>query len=127
MPTISKQFSIAEAAERTGLTTHTLRYYESAGLMLNEIERASSTHRRYSERDVAWVVFLTRLRSTSMPIAQIKEYVELARAGDGTSADRLELLLRHRISVVAQLDELQRSLAAIDHKISLYSEKVAPS
>lgn len=127
MPTISKQFSIAEVAERTGLTTHTLRCYESAGLMLNEIERASSTHRRYTERDVAWVVFLTRLRSTSMPIAQIKEYVELARAGDGTSADRLELLLRHRISVVAQLDELQRSLAAIDHKISLYSEKVAPS
>lgn len=127
MPTLAKQFSIAEAAELTGLTTHTLRYYESAGLMLTKIERASSTHRRYTERDVSWVVFLTRLRSTSMPIAQIKEYVELARAGDTTSPDRLELLLRHRISVVAQLDELQRSLAAIDHKITLYSEKVAPS
>ncbi|GAA3866125.1 MerR family transcriptional regulator [Leifsonia kafniensis] len=125
MPTLSKRFSIAEVAERTGLTTHTLRYYETSGLMLHEIERASSTHRRYSERDVSWVVFLTRLRSTSMPIAQVKQYVELAREGDITSPDRLELLLRHRISVFAQLAELQHSLAAIDHKISLYSEKVA--
>jgi DNA-binding transcriptional MerR regulator len=127
MPTLSQRFSIAEVAHLTGLTTHTLRYYETSGLMLHEIERASSTHRRYTERDVTWVVFLTRLRSTSMPIAQIKEYVELARGGDMTSPDRLELLLRHRIAVVAQLAELHSSLAAIDHKISFYSEKVAPS
>jgi DNA-binding transcriptional MerR regulator len=68
------------------------------------------------------VVFLTRLRATGMPIARVKEYVELVRAGDGTSADRLELLLRHRIAVLAQLDEITQSLAAIDKKITLYKE-----
>ena len=124
MPTTEKRYTIAEAATATGLTTHTLRYYESAGLMLHDVERSSSTHRRYSDEDITWVVFLTRLRSTAMPIRQLKEYVNLARQGDDTSAGRLELLLRHRISVVAQLEELNRSLGAIDYKISIYTEQV---
>lgn len=119
--------TISEAAEATGLSSHTLRYYERAGLMLVPVDRAPSTHRRYSDRDVRWVGFLTKLRSTGMPIATVREYVELARAGDETSEARMELLLRHRISVLAQLDEITQSLEAIDTKISIYREKVAPS
>ena len=122
MTTTDERLAISEVAGATGLSTHTLRYYERVGLMLEPVDRASSTHRRYSERDVAWVVFLTRLRSTGMPIARVKEYVELVRAGDSTSADRLELLLRHRIAVLAQLNEITQSLAAIDKKITLYKE-----
>ena len=91
--------SISDVAERTGLTTHTLRYYEREGLMLSPVGRASSTHRRYTEADVTWVTFLTKLRSTAMPIATMREYVVLARQGDGTQADRLELLLLHRMAV----------------------------
>jgi DNA-binding transcriptional MerR regulator len=112
--------SIAEAAELTGLSTHTLRYYERAGLMLDPVDRASSSHRRYSQSDINWVTFLTKLRSTSMPIARVREYVELCRRGEDTIADRLELLLTHRIVVAAQLDEMTRSLAAIDFKIATY-------
>jgi DNA-binding transcriptional MerR regulator len=119
------RLAISEAAEATGLSTHTLRYYERAGLMLDPVDRASSTHRRYSEADITWVVFLTKLRSTAMPIAQVREYVDLVRAGDETTAARLDLLLRHRIAVVAQLDEITQSLAAIDYKIALYKEKTS--
>jgi len=116
--------SISDVAERTGLSTHTLRYYEREGLMFAPVDRASSTHRRYSEADVSWVVFLTKLRSTSMPIARMREYVELARRGDDSTAERLELLLIHRMNVVRQLDDMTASLAAIDYKIGLYQEKV---
>jgi DNA-binding transcriptional MerR regulator len=122
MTTTDSRLSISDVAEATGLTTHTLRYYERAGLMLVPVDRASSTHRRYTESDVTWVTFLTKLRSTGMPIATVREYVELARGGDATSDRRLELLLRHRISVLAQLDEITHSLAAIDYKIALYTE-----
>ena len=122
MTTTDQRLAISEVAQATGLSTHTLRYYERAGLMLVPVDRASSTHRRYSDQDVTWVVFLTRLRSTGMPIARVKEYVELVRSGDSTSADRLELLLRHRIAVLAQLEEITQSLAAIDKKITLYKE-----
>jgi len=127
MPTTDQQFSISEVARQTGLTAHTLRYYERAGLMLEPVDRASSSHRRYTARDVSWIQFLTKLRSTSLPIARIRDYADLARQGDATSADRLELLQRHRIVVAAQLEELRSSLAAIDYKISFYSERITPA
>lgn len=115
--------SISDVAERTGLSTHTLRYYEREGLMLSPVERASSTHRRYSEADLTWVGFLTKLRSTAMPIAVMRRYVELARQGDVTTDERRELLLVHRMAVARQLEEMTASLAAIDHKIGLYEKK----
>ena len=119
------RLAISEVAEATGLSTHTLRYYERAGLMLAPVDRASSSHRRYSEADISWVGFLTKLRSTGMPIAVVAEYAELVRRGDVTTADRLELLQRHRLTVLAQLEEVTQSLAAIDTKIALYEEKVS--
>src|SRR4051812_29019362 len=117
MTIVDTTHSISEAAELTGLTTHTLRYYERTGLMLADVDRASSSHRRYSQADITWVGFLTKLRATGMPIAQVRNYVELVRRGDSTTQDRLDLLERHRISVEAQLEEVTRSLAAIDFKI----------
>jgi DNA-binding transcriptional MerR regulator len=120
MTLVDASLSISEAAERTGLSTHTLRYYEREGLMLGGVGRASSTHRRYSDADIAWVEFLTKLRSTSMPIAKVREYVDLVRQGETSTRARLTLLLAHRESVIAQLDDMTRSLAAIDFKIAAY-------
>lgn len=120
MTVIESALSISEAAEVTGVSAHTLRYYERAGLMLVPIDRASSSHRRYSKSDVNWVTFLTKLRSTAMPIARVRAYVDLCRLGQDTVADRLELLLTHRITVAAQLAEMTKSLAAIDFKIATY-------
>ena len=120
MTLLDASLSISEAAERTGLSTHTLRYYEREGLMLGGVDRASSSHRRYSDSDITWVEFLTKLRSTAMPIAKVREYVDLVRQGESSTQARLELLLAHRESVIAQLEEMTNSLAAIDYKISTY-------
>jgi DNA-binding transcriptional MerR regulator len=120
MTLVDASLSISEAAERTGLSTHTLRYYEREGLMLGSVDRASSSHRRYSDGDITWVEFLTKLRSTAMPIARVREYVDLVRAGDDSTPARLALLLAHRETVVAQLNEMTHSLAAIDFKIATY-------
>ncbi len=117
--------SIAEAAAATGVSTHTLRYYERAGLMLTPVDRASSSHRRYSDADIGWVQFLTRLRWTGMPIAVMRRYTELVREGEATVAQRRELLVTHRAAVRAQLAEITASLTAIDHKIDLYDKKVS--
>jgi DNA-binding transcriptional MerR regulator len=118
--TTERSLSISQVAERTGLTKHALRYYERVGLMLERIDRASSSHRRYSEADVRWVIFITKLRSTTMSISRVLEYVNLARRGEETIPERLELLLIHRMNVAAQLDEMTTSLAAIDFKIATY-------
>jgi DNA-binding transcriptional MerR regulator len=116
--------TIAEAAEQTGLTTHTLRYYERDGLMLASPERSPSGHRRYSERDLTWIQLITRLRSTGMPIRDVRRYAGLVRAGDGNEAERLALLKAHRERVETQLAEVTGHLRAIDHKIGIYEGKV---
>ena len=116
------EMSIAEAAESAGLSTHTLRYYERTGL-LAPIERNGSGHRRYSTRDVEWIVMITRLRSTGMPIRRVRKYAELVHAGDGNEDERLALLEAHRADVKRQLAETRKHLEAIDYKINLYREK----
>jgi DNA-binding transcriptional MerR regulator len=116
--------SSSEAAEATGLSVHTLRYYERAGLMLDPVGRAPSAHRRYSESEIRWVTMLSRMCATGMPIRRIREYVELARAGVGNEEQRLALLEDHRDAVLAQLDAIRRNLEAIDHKIEVYRERL---
>ncbi len=100
--------TIAEVAERTGLTAHTLRYYERAGLLLEVDRDASSGHRRYSDGDIEWITLCTRLRSTGMPIRRIREYADLVRAGEGNEHERLAILEAHRRDVIDRIAELER-------------------
>jgi DNA-binding transcriptional MerR regulator len=115
----SAHLTIAEVAERTGLTRHTLRYYERDGLML-DVDRAGSGHRRYSERDLDWIELITKLRATGMPIREVRRYAELVRAGDGNEHERLALLRAHRERVRAQLQTVAAHLDAIEFKIGYY-------
>src|ERR1700712_1803754 len=116
--------TIAQAAEQTGLTAHTLRYYERDGLMLASVDRSASGHRRYTDRDVTWIEMITRLRSTGMPMRDVRRYAALVRNGDGNEAERLDLLKAHRERVERQLSEATGHLRAIDHKIGLYEGKL---
>jgi DNA-binding transcriptional MerR regulator len=118
----SDELTISDVAAETGLSNHTLRYYERAGLLFG-VGRNGSGHRRYSAQDVEWVVMVTRLRATGMPIRMIRRYAELVRAGEGNEAERLEILEAHRAEVVAKIDELQRNLELIDYKLGLYRER----
>jgi DNA-binding transcriptional MerR regulator len=116
--------TISDAARAIGVSAHTLRYYERAGLMLESVGRASSSHRRYTDDEIRWVVLLTKMRSTGMPIRRIREYADLVRAGDGNEAERLALLEAHREAVLEQLEAMRRNLDAIDHKIAVYRERL---
>ena len=117
----SAELTIAEVAERTGLTRDTLRYYERDGLMLG-VGRTGSGHRRYSEHDLGWIELITKLRATGMPVREVRRYAELVRAGDGNEDERLALLRVHREQVRAQLDTMAAYLDAIDMKISYYAD-----
>lgn len=117
--------TIAEAAERTGLTPHTLRYYERDGLMLREVGRSPTGHRRYTENDLAWIELISCLRATGMPIRDVRRYAELVRQGDATEPQRLDMLRDHRRLVLAQLAEVTEHLGAVDRKIGIYVDRVA--
>jgi DNA-binding transcriptional MerR regulator len=124
-PDPQEGLSIAEAARRTGVSVHTLRYYERAGLVVTSVDRTTGGRRRYHRLDLQWIKVCTRLRATGMPIRAIRRYAELVAAGPGNELERLALMEAHRAEVIARLDELQENLKLIDHKIDVYRGRVA--
>lgn len=117
--------AIAEAARRTGVSVHALRYYERAGLVVTPVDRTDGGRRRYCQLDLDWIVICTQLRTTGMPIRTIRRYAELVLAGPGNERERLALLERHRADVTARLDEITENLRLIDHKIDVYRGDLA--
>jgi DNA-binding transcriptional MerR regulator len=111
--------TVGEAAERVGLTTYTLRWYEQEGLVA-PVGRDSAGRRRYTERDVDWLFLLTRLRRTGMPVRDMRRYAELARQGDATLAARRALFEAHRARVLNRMAELEEDLKVLDYKIDHY-------
>jgi DNA-binding transcriptional MerR regulator len=116
---MSAIFSPSEAAEHSGFSLETLRYYERIGL-LDDIDRAPSGHRRFHDEDLEWLSVLRCLRDTGMPIAQMRRYAELARCGDGTLAERMDLLTEHEFNVQAKIDLLQAQQKHLREKIDWY-------
>lgn len=111
--------SINAAARACGLTVHTLRWYERIGL-LDRVPRGPDGRRRFGERELSWLTFLVRLRSTGMPVAEMVRYAELVRAGDGNEAERAQLLEEHRERVRDRIAEQEAHLAALEFKINTY-------
>ena len=123
MNRVDATLTIAQAAEESGLSAHTLRYWERAGL-LAPVTRNGSGHRRYADADLERIKFLIRLRATGMPIRQVRRYAELANRGDDTQEERMALLEEHRESVKAHLEETAAHLELIDWKIDFYRERL---
>jgi DNA-binding transcriptional MerR regulator len=117
--------SIAEASRRTGVSVHTLRYYERAGLIVTTVDRTAGGRRRYRQIDLDWIVVCTKLRATGMPIRTIRRYAQLVAAGRGNEKERLALMEAHRAEVAAKLAEVQESLELIDRKIDVYRGRLA--
>ena len=115
---IPDHMAIADVAELTGLSAHTLRYYERIGLV--EVPRDAAGRRLYDRDAVGRVVFITRLRDSDMPIAAIARYVELVKRGPSTEPERLSLLEAHRDDILNRLHDLQAALAVVDYKITTY-------
>jgi DNA-binding transcriptional MerR regulator len=109
--------SIGEAAARSGLSAHTLRYYERARLV-EPIARGPRGERRYAARDLEWIAFLQRLRATGMPIREMRRFAELRTGGTATIPARRELLAAHHRRVLATIEDLRRNLAAIEAKLA---------
>lgn len=110
---------IGDLAARTGLSVHTLRYYERIGL-LPAASRDAAGQRRYDTGVLEWIGFLGRLKRTGMPIRDMLRYAALRQAGDASRAQRCALLCAHRDAVHTQLAELQDCLLFLDAKIAGY-------
>ncbi|WP_329133882.1 MerR family transcriptional regulator [Streptomyces sp. NBC_00670] len=116
------QYTISEVVAVTGLSAHTLRWYERIGLMPH-VDRSHTGQRRYSNRDLDWLAFVGKLRLTGMPVADMVRYAELVREGDHTFGERHGLLESTRRDVLRRIEELRDTLAVLDHKLAFYAER----
>lgn len=115
--------SIGEVADATGLSTHTLRYYEEEGL-LPQVTRNDAGHRRYRDEHIRWVGLLERLRVSGMSIARMRHYVALAVRGDETASERKALLEEHETDIRARIAELEECRTIVRAKIDLYAGRL---
>jgi DNA-binding transcriptional MerR regulator len=114
-------YAIAEAAHQSGLSIDTLRYYERIEL-IDPPARDSGGRRVYSDEDLAWLGFLTKLRTTGMPIRLMREYAKLRHIGLGSTTRRKQILIEHRNDVLSRIAELQGCLEVLNWKISNYEQ-----
>jgi DNA-binding transcriptional MerR regulator len=123
LPSPAGTLTIAEVASVTGLSADTLRYYEKEELIA-PVSRSPNGQRRYATADLAWIEFLLRLRVTGMPIAGMRQFAELRRGGDATTAQRLALLRSHRAHLAERIRRLQDCGQALDEKIRHYESQL---
>lgn len=114
--------TIGEFSHITGISSYTLRYYEKKGLL--HVKRDSAGRRDYSESDVEWVKFIQRLKETGMLLRDIRHYSDLRYEGDATMETRMDLLIRHRESVVEEQKKWDEYLKNLDGKIAFYRDKI---
>lgn len=116
-------YSISEASEALGITSHTLRYYEKEGIITPE--RCSSGYRSYTDSHLKWLKFVMKLRETKMPITAIKNYTGLVMEGNHTTKERLTLLEEHQKNIQEQIKTLISTNEMLNDKICSYKKSLA--
>lgn len=126
MTQVIERLSIGQVAERTGLSVHTLRFYEREGIFVEPVTRDGNGRRVYTGADVDWLnQVITKFRASAMPMESIRAYVALVKEGPGNESARLAILQAHQERVLAQMDQLQQALQLITYKVGVYEDRVA--
>ncbi len=113
-------YSIKQVSDKTHLSSYTLRYYEKEGLLPN-VKRTMSGIRRFSDGDIEWLSLICCLKSTGMPIKQIKEFVELTKQGSQTLKQRCDMLIDHKKCVEVQIADMEKHLKKVTVKIEYFT------
>ncbi|WP_160723751.1 MerR family transcriptional regulator [Bacillus sp. USDA818B3_A] len=114
-----KTYSIGEVAKELNLTPYTLRYYDKEGL-IPFVERTSSGTRLFKESDIAALKVIECLKSTGMPIKEIKSFIDWCSEGDSTLQQRYDMFMERKATVEAQIEELRKTIEVIEHKCFYY-------
>lgn len=118
------KYSVTEAAKISGLSAHTLRYYDDLGLF-PFLQRTQGDKRLFSDADMQWVQLIECLRNTGMPISEVKNYVELCLRGDSTLNERLEIVKRQETIMKEQIKEMRKHLKLLQFKKNYYEQQLS--
>ena len=114
---------IAEVSTQHGISMDTLRYYERIGL-IPPVNRSKSGIRDYSELDIRRVEFVKCMRSAGLPVEVLIEYIALVQQGDKTIESRKDILVEQRELLIARMEQMQKTLDILNHKIEVYEKAV---
>ena len=116
-------YSIQDVSNKTGLSTHTLRYYEKE-VLISGVERSQGGFRQYTDEDLERLGLIRCLKNTGMSIQEIARFVQLTHEGDHTLEERVELLREHRDRVLERMAEMQQHLDKVTWKLNFFTEKL---
>ena len=113
---------IADLSRSSGLTAHTIRYYERIGLM-PYAARNDAGHRDYGAETLTWITFIGHMKAAGMPIAEMLRYALLRKQGDARAPQRAAMLRTRRDQVARQIAALNDTLSVLDAKIDTYDRQ----
>ena len=116
---MNKLYTIGDASRVLGMPASTIRFYDKNGL-LPHMGRTESGIRMFTEDDLEWVCFIERLKTSGMPLKEIKRYIDLYLEGDSTIEERLAIVLARRDEIDRQLEELKLARDFIEYKCWFY-------
>ncbi|WP_322552629.1 MerR family transcriptional regulator (plasmid) [Priestia megaterium] len=114
-----KTYTIKEVSQMTGISNHTLRFYEKEGVV-PFVKRDESGNRIYDDENMEWLNFVVALRATGMPLSEIKQYVNWYKEGDSSLSERKQMMINHKAKIEQQMRELYKYLEQINYKLALY-------
>ena len=115
---------IRQVSEETGLSIDTLRWYEREGL-LPLVERTTTGQRRYPPGALRFIRLVQALRRTGMPVADVRQFIELGGGELANHPQRMALLEQQCAQIEQRLVELQDDLAVVRAKIATYRSLIA--
>ncbi|MDO4558059.1 MAG: MerR family transcriptional regulator [Planctomycetia bacterium] len=113
------RYSVGEVAEMMRISIHTLRYYDKLGLF-PFLRRDENNVRLFSDFDLRWVRIVHCLRSTGLPLMEVRRYVELCLAGDSTIDERAEIIYRQEETLRENIRAMEEQLKILQVKKSYY-------
>jgi DNA-binding transcriptional MerR regulator len=115
---------IREVAEVTGISVDALRWYEREGLIPG-VDRTTDGRRRYSPATMRFVRLVQALRRTGMPVAEVRDFVQIGRGVLENHPPRLAILERQAAAIAEHRRQLDADQAVIDAKIADYHRLIA--
>ena len=117
------KYTVKQIAVLMGMSEHTIRYYTDLNLL--PVKRDSGNRRVFDEESINWLMGIKCLKSCGMSIEAIKRYGDLCLQGDGTLAERREIMRSQLVLAEQKLNEAKEVFDYITKKVAHYDDVIA--
>jgi DNA-binding transcriptional MerR regulator len=119
---------IQELAVKTGLTAHTIRFYEKEGLLdSRHVRREENNYRNYSDEAIERLKLVKKFQGVGCSIAELKQILQEHDANSRTDLEVIEWIRRKISEIERKKDEYDQMLGTLnwmlEYRIALMNGK----